>query len=189
MNTTSPSSGQRGFTLLEALCAFFILALITAQISQIFWNNVQKGAKALDHRELREAADTIFRKMIYEWELYKDGDSRTLDEEYGEFADLEGMERDRWAKYRYELEKKRQSVVGVAVGGDESLFGKEGVDTSGTTTETEEPAEGTEGESDAATGIELIRMTLKIFKSEQEDDAPLLTLTTWIDPDRGKVER
>ena len=187
---------QRGFTLLEAICAFLILALITAQVSQIFWNNVRKGAKALSHRELREAADTIFRKMIYEWELYKDGDSRTLDEEYAEFADLEGMQRDRWAEYRYDLEKKRQSVVGSSIDGEDTLFGEESsVMDSGTETESETgsegeaPAEAAGGESGDETGIELIRMTLKLYRTEQESDEPILTLTTWIDPDRGRTGR
>ena len=188
--TTSPAdrrSEQGGFTLLEALCAFAILAVVTGMITRDFVNNAQKGATALSHRELREAADTIFRKMIYEWEEYKDGDSRTLDEEYGEFADLRGLQRDRWAEYRYDLEKKPQSVVGASIDGEESLFGDESDSTSLDPVESEAgAAEGAEGGQE---GIELVRMTLKIFRQEQDGDTPLLTLTTWIDPDRGRLGR
>ena len=59
----------------------------------------------------------------------------------------------------------------------------------GTSSDTEESAEEAEGEEGTQTGIELIRMTLKIYRSEQEAEEPLLTLTTWIDPDRGKAGR
>ncbi len=179
--TTSPASRPRrraeqgGFTLLEALCAFAILAAVTGMITQDFVNNAQKGATALSHRELREAADTIFRKMIYEWEEYKDGDSRTLDEEYGEFADLRGMQRDRWAEYRYELEKKPQSVVGASIDGEESLFGEDVESTTVSPIGSTETATGESGESGAAGeagGVELVRMTLKIYRREEDAETP-----------------
>lgn len=191
MTTTSPASTARrtrqgGFTLLEALCAFAILAIVTGMITKDFVNNTQKGATALDRRELREAADTIFRKMIYEWEEYKDGDSRTLDEEYGEFADLRGLQRDRWAVYRYDLEKKPQSVVGASIDGGDSLFEEDGESSD---TEYEEPVAGEEGAAGQSAGVELVRMTLKIYRQEEDTEEPLLTLTTWIDPDRGRIGR
>jgi prepilin-type N-terminal cleavage/methylation domain-containing protein len=199
MKTTSPASHLRprrrlrgeqgGFTLLEALCAFAILAAVTGMITQDFVNNAQKGATALSHRELREAADTIFRKMIYEWEEYKDGDSRTLDEEYGEFADLRGMQRDRWAEYRYELEKKPQSVVGASIDGEESLFGEDVESTTVSPIESTETGAGESGAAGQAGGVELVRMTLMIYRREEDAETPLLTLTTWIDPDRGKLGR
>ena len=179
-STSSPRrpGPQRGFTLLEVLCAFAILTAVTGLLTRIFVQNVDQGTDALARRELREAADTIFRKIIYEHPEYNDGDSRTLDEEYGEFARLKGYNRDRWSIYTMVLEKKPQTVAGYDPGGEDPLFGtREGKD--GTT-----PAEGESAET--VEGFRLTRLTLKIYRTDDFEQEPLLTLSTWIDP--GKNE-
>ena len=196
MTSTARPHRSRGFTLLEVLCAFAILAGLTGMLTVIFVGNVERGTDALSRRELREAADTIFRKMIYETEEYRDGDERTLDEEYGEFARLKGWQRDRWAIYRYHLEKKLTNVVGQSQEADESLFGeavpgRTGAtdDTSGTSSGSSSSTSTTEGDG-TQPGIELMKMTLRIYRTEEElNDQPLLTLVTWYDPDRGQVQR
>jgi type II secretory pathway pseudopilin PulG len=182
-----------GFSLLEVMCAFAILAVMTGQLTTNFVDNVQKATTALSHRELREAADTIFRKMIYEWQEYKDGDERTLDEEYGKFADLKGIQRDRWAMYRFRLEKRPRTVVGTPPEGEEALFGEdaEREDTTPATAPTggspgTDGAEGAQGES---AGLELVEMTLRIYYTEEATEEPLLILRTWLDPERGQVTR
>jgi len=179
------------------MCAFAILAMITGFVTSSFVENVDKATDALSRRELREAADTIFRKIIYEHQKYNDGDSRTLDAEYGDFAGLRGYQKDRWAIYKMELEKKQQTVVGTDPSGEDSLFaGQSGnedtssqdtssQDTSSQDTSSQESPGGT-GEGQAVQGYRLTRLTLKIFKTDEMSDQPLLTLTTWIDP--GKEE-
>jgi len=177
---------ERGFSLLEVLVAFAMLAGLTAMMTTMFVKNVETAVNALSHRELREAADTIFRKMVYETEEYKDNDEGTLDEVYGEFARLTGWQRDRWAIYRYTLEKKLTNVAGTSVDADESLFGEDTGDESSSSTSTDSTSttdETTEGDE---TGIELMKMTLRIFRADEQSDQALLTLVTWYDHDRGK---
>lgn len=170
---------ERGFTLLEVLCAFAILATLTGMLTVNFVQNVEKGVTALSHRELREAADTIFRKIIYEWEEYEDGAESTLDEIYGEFARLKGWQRDRWAIYRYQLEKKERTVVGMAEDSDDALFESQTGD------EESSSAEG--GETDVP-GIKLVRIKLEIFRTDEAQKQALLTLVTWVDPEHGQVQ-
>ena len=170
------SRSSHGFTLLEVLCAFAILAAVTGLLTRIFVQNVDQGTDALARRELREAADTIFRKIIYEHTEYNDGDSRSLDEEYGEFARLKGFQRDRWSIYTMTLEKKPQTVAGYDPSGEDGLFG--GGDTDDT--------DATGSESETTEGFRLTRLTLKIFRTDDFGEQPLLTLSTWIDP--GKNE-
>lgn len=178
---------QHGFTLLEVLFALMILAGLTAMMTTNFVGNIERASNALSHRELREAADTIFRKMIYETEEYTDGDEGRLDEIYGEFARLKRWQRDRWAIYRYTLEKSLTNVVGVSQDADESLFGDDETVTTEDTSTSGTSEEAAEGEP---TGIELMKMTLRIYNVEGDvDQAPLLTLVTWYDPNRGQVAR
>lgn len=174
-----PRVAEAGFTLLEVLCAFAILAVLTGMLTVNFVQNVERGRVALSHRELREAADTIFRKIIYETEEYKDGDGRTLDEEYGEFARLKGWQRDRWAIYSYRLEKKLTAVVGYVPDSEESLF----------ESDEDEPYLGDEEGAEAQDGVELMRVKLDIFRTDEAEDVPLLTLVTWYDPKRGQLTR
>lgn len=172
----------RGFTLLEVLCAFAILAALTGMLTVNFVQNVEKGVTALSHRELREAADTIFRKIIYEWEEYEDGAGGTLDEIYGEFARLKGWERDRWSIYRYLLVKESKTVVGMAQESDETLFESQEEDRASSSSSS---ATGEDGGT--LQGIELVRIKIDIYRTDESAEKPLLTLVTWIDPEHGQV--
>src|SRR5262245_49976397 len=91
-------AGERGFTLLEVMCAFAILVLITGTMTISQHQAIEEGRSAVDLRELREAADTVFRRVLYEdgTPTWRDGQTGTLDYYYGDFAQLRGMERDRW---------------------------------------------------------------------------------------------
>lgn len=170
---------QRGFSLLEVMCAFAILATITGFLTRMFVDGVDRGTNALARRELREAADTLFRKIIYEHREYKDGQSQTLDDAYGEFAGLRGWARDRWRVYTYELEKQLETVVGTTRAGEESVFGDEDVRTDESQAffgEEEETAE------QAPEGHRLLRLTMKIYDTNEPGEDPIFTLSTWIDP-------
>ncbi len=169
----------RGFTLLEVMCAFAILATLTGYLTKIFVESVDRGTNALARRELREAADTLFRKIIYEHREYRDGQSQTLDDAYGEFAGLRGLARDRWRIYTYELEKKLQTVVGTTRAGEESVFTDEG-----TTTDSSQTYYGQEPdpEQQAPEGRRLLKLTMNIFMTDEPGDEPIFTLSTWIDP-------
>ena len=158
------------------MCAFAILAGITGMVTAIFVQNMEKGSTAVSRRELREAADTVFRKILYQWHEYEDGDSRTLDEEYAEFARLRGWQRDRWAVYRYELEKEREVVAGVDLTGEhESLF-------EDNQNNEEESGFSDEQETDEAQdGVTLLRLTMHIYKTDEPGGEPLVSLTTWLD--------
>jgi prepilin-type N-terminal cleavage/methylation domain-containing protein len=182
MNQTSASNrrrASRGFSLLEVMCAFAILATITGFLTTIFVQSVDRGTDALAKRELREAADTLFRKIIYEHVRYKDGQSQTLDDAYGEFAGLRGWARDRWRVYTYELEKKLETVVGTARTGEESVFSDEDSNTDESTTYFGEEGEAAD---EAPEGQRLLRLTMRIYETEEPGDKPIFVLTTWIDP-------
>ena len=97
---------EDGFTLLEVMCAFAILAAFTGFLTVVWNQSMRQGARALDLRELREAADTIFRRILYEEPNHPDGLSGTLDDFYASWANFRGAARDRWHVYRFELRKE-----------------------------------------------------------------------------------
>jgi len=179
---------EAGFTLLEVLCAFAILAALTGWMTVNFVQNVEKGVTALSHRELREAADTIFRKIIYEWEEYDDGSESTLDDIYGEFARLKGWERDRWAIYRYRLEKQPKTVVGMSEDDDETLFdSQDDLDDGSSSSSSSSSSSAGEAGADTLPGVELVRIKMDIYRTDELTEEPLLTLVTWVDPEHGQV--
>ena len=166
------------------MCAFAILAAVTGFLTSMFVQGVDRGTNALARRELREAADTLFRKIIYERDNYKDGQSATLDDAYGEFAGLRGWARDRWQIYTYELEMKDETVVGASPTGEESVFGS-----GDTTTDSSGELYGDdEGEDQGPEGRQLKRITMKIFMTDEPGDKPIFALTTWIDPRKEEDE-
>jgi type II secretory pathway pseudopilin PulG len=182
----------RGFSLLEAMCAFAILGILTGSITIIFNDAMTKGGRALSKRELREAADTIFRKIIFEWHesKYQDGASRTLDQEYqalyGGKDGPKGFAIDRWAVYRYHLEVKDRTVAGVPdlQRGQQGLFESQNPTPTGTSSPTATDPSRAPAATEAATaGPQLRHIVMRIYLDERKgaDDEPLLVLSTWID--------
>jgi prepilin-type N-terminal cleavage/methylation domain-containing protein len=170
---------SNGFTLLEVMCAFAILAMVTGILTVQYFQAVDRGTRALHLRELREAADTVFRKIIYEEQNQNDGDSKTLDVSYAEWAGMKsGAMRDRWRAYRYELRKERMTAAGSpdSSTGEESIFGSR---TTESGRETSRRDEATSGETDVP-GLALWRMTVRFFHTDEGSDEPLLVLRTYI---------
>jgi hypothetical protein len=162
------------------MCAFAILAMVTGILTVHYFKAVEQGTRALHLRELREAADTVFRKIIYEEQNYNDGDSKTLDISYGEWAGLKAYERDRWRVYRWELRKERRTAAGQpdSSKNEEAIFGaKSQYDerASGSSRRTE----GTSSEPEIP-GQSLWRLTMRFFHTEDSADEPLLVLRTYV---------
>jgi type II secretory pathway pseudopilin PulG len=185
-SSPAPRRRQQGFSLLEALCAFLILSLATSFLTQVFSTSMNKGTRALEHRELREAADTIWRKMIYESHLYQDGASQTLDHEFqklygGKSSAPRGFALDRWAAFHYVLEMKLKTVAGTTPPDSdaEQLFGRQADDDD----EGSPFGVGDDEVTDTESGLTLMHMTMKIFETEGGSELePLLVLSTWIRP-------
>ena len=209
MNSTSPVRqaarlrSSAGFTLLEVMCAFAILVLVTGTITVACHQAMEDGGKAVDLRELREAADTVFRRVLYEdgTATWKDRQTGTLDYYYGDFAQLRGQERDRWQSYGMEYRRVAKVAAGSLPNGQaEPLFGgnrstsrsgssntgRTGTGTTGTgTTGTGTTGTGTgtttTPESETSTGETLWQITLRFYRVD-EPGVDLLTLQTFLPP-------
>lgn len=191
----------RGFTLLEVMCAFAILTLMTGTITVICHDAVETGMRAVDLRELREAADTVFRVALYEDgnSKWQDGQTGTLDYYYGEFAHLRGAAKDRWKAYAMEYHRRAKTAAGsVAAGEAEPLFTSSqnstrstssggrtgtGTGTTGTGTGTGTSTTGsttTMGGEPESTGEMVWQITLKIYRTDERASEALLTLQTFL---------
>lgn len=190
---------SRGFTLLEVMSAFAILTLMTGSITVVCYQATEKGMRAVDLRELREAADTVFRVVLYEdgngkWQ---DGQTGTLDYYYGDFAHLRGAARDRWKAYGMEYHRRAKTVAGsVASSDSDPLFGtprSTGTSSTGTPTGTGTTGTGTgttgtpaSGTAAQETGEVVWQITLRIYRMDEPAES-LLTLQTFLprQPDAG----
>jgi prepilin-type N-terminal cleavage/methylation domain-containing protein len=192
--------GQRGFTLLEVMCAFAILTLMTGTITVICHQATETGGRALDLRELREAADTVFRVVLYEdgngkWQ---DGQTGTLDHYYGDFAHLRGPARDRWKAYGMEYHRRAKTAAGSMTSGEaDPLFASSRNRTTGTPSSTNTtgtgttgtpgtPGSTTPGSTTEETGEVVWQITLRIYRMDEPTES-LLTLQTFLprQPDAG----
>ncbi len=173
----SPARSERGFTLLEVLLAFAILSILTALLTETVAKNVQKAADAIDKRELREIADTIFGKILFEQTEHRDGDEGSIAVDYGQWANLDQARADRYSMYRWRLKKTELVAAGTSEDADDSenLFGDPSDDeTSSSGTETNE-----EEKSKAA--VKLMRFTLTVYRQSEPGEA-LATLTRYLPP-------
>jgi prepilin-type N-terminal cleavage/methylation domain-containing protein len=181
MSSARPSGPLRGFTLLEVMVAFSILAIVMTALSTVHVQAVKKGGLAVDYREAREGADTVFRRITYEIDKpdWPDGTNFTFDIEYGEYVGLPTHERDRWRAFRGVLRKQRR----MAAGSDPSGITPGAVgDETGTSPEQRREAERERrpGEDDP-TGEEVYLVRLEVYLGEEsEASTPFLTLSTFV---------
>ena len=146
------SRASRGFTLLELVVAFAILAVVIVTAMEVQAGATAKAAKARDLRELRILADTVFRRIVYEgnWK-WTDGMTGTADEWYADFAGFADSAKHRWRVYRLELHKKKGMVAGTdPTGKVGTLF--EGDDSTTTTTNPSSTTSGSTGTPGSSTG-------------------------------------
>jgi prepilin-type N-terminal cleavage/methylation domain-containing protein len=167
---------EAGFTLLEVMVAFMILAIVLTAMNTVHVEAVRKGAIAVDYREAREGADTVFRKIVYEIDkpAWPDGRTFTFDDEYGALLGLKPHVRDRWRAFRGVLRKQPR----MAAGSDPTGRTPGLVDTQDR--REEERREAREGDDEASrTGEEVYLVSLDVFLGE-EAQAPFLTLSTYV---------
>ena len=169
-------SQERGFTLLEVLLAFAILSIVTTLMTEIISSNMERAADAIDKRELREIADTLFGRILFEQTEHRDGDEGSVAVDYGQWAVLPQSRADRYTMYRWRLKKTEMVAAGSGedAGDAESLFG-DSDDSSETSSESP-----TDEEASKA-NINLIRFTLTVYHQEEPGE-PLVTLTRFLPP-------
>lgn len=171
---------QHGFTLLEVMVSFAILAVVTTMMTLSISANMEKAADAIDQRELREIADTMFGKILFEQTEHRDGDTGSIAEEYGrKFAGLPQARADRYSMYGWRLKKTEVLAAGQAAKGEdtESLFG----DASDDETTSTGSSSGTPTEQQSQGSVKLVRFTLTIYHQDNPD-AALATLTRYLPP-------
>ena len=196
--TAHPRSARRreaGFTLVEMLLAFAILAITMAYLIQTQTSALQMGGKARDLRDIRVMSDTVFRKALYEIWQWQDGQSSTADIWYGDFARLKGSQRDQWRPFRLVFHKQKRMAAGNdPTGKVESLESTDayGSSTSTGTTPTPSGSTGTGSSSatDAApsTGEAVYVVWLEVFAGD-ETEKPDLTLRTIVPVPEVELEQ
>ena len=178
--SASKHAAQGGFTLLEVMCAFMVLAVVMVFVSINHHQSMETATYAIDQRDLREVADTIFRRILYEPQKHDDGNSGSLDGDiYGGWAKLPSNVRDRYAIYSYELSKKAQTAAGTPDddGEAEAIFGDEEAD--------DQPADDGEPAEDEQPGVKLVKITLRIYRTDEPGGEPLITLQRFMRPAEG----
>ena len=100
--SSSSGSTASGFTLLEVMCAFAILTLMTGHAHGGLLP--RRSTRARARSTCASCARPPTRSsawLLYEEHKWQDGDTGTLDYHYGDCAHLRGAERDRWSVYRW----------------------------------------------------------------------------------------
>lgn len=190
---------EAGFTLVEMLLAFAILAVTMAYLIQTQTSALQMGGKARDLRDIRVMSDTVFRKALYEIWQWQDGASSTADVWYGDFARLKGPQRDQWRPFRLVFHKQKRMAAGNdPTGKVEMLEATDtyGSTTSGTTSKPTSPSgsgssgTGSSGTGDAASssGEPVYLVWLEVFTGD-EQETPDLTLRTIVPVPEVELEQ
>lgn len=184
------SRRSSGFTLLEVMCAFAILALLTSLITEICHKANRQGDEAADLRDLREAADTVFRRLCYEDGVHPDGMRASLESFYAEWANLSRRERNRWRDYELEFRRRARTAAGEPTNGDAEPI-VEGAKDSGSSggaggSPGGSGTGGSAGEKEEDTSVKLVQLTLEIFLRD-EPETKLIVLQTFLPP-QGSTE-
>lgn len=197
---TATRRRERGFTLVEMLVAFAILAITMAYMIETQTSALRMGAKARDLRDIRVMSDTVFRKALYEIWQWQDGQSNTADIWYGDFARLKGPQRDQWRTFRLVFHKQKRMAAGNDPTGKvetlESSGGNGSSDPGGTGSSSKSTSSGSKstgsssskgstsgtsgsGSTDpaASSGEPVYVVWLEVFTSDDQE-APDLTLRT-----------
>lgn len=166
-----------GFTLLEVMFAFAILAIVTALMSEMIHHNMEKAGAAIDQRELRELADTLFGKILFEQSEHRDGDEGSIAVDYGQWAGLPQERQDRYSIYRWRLRKTEMVAAGSVDESDdaEGIFGDDDDDDESSSSSGSAVSEEDKG------NVKLMRFTLTVYR-EDEPDASLIVLTRYLPP-------
>ena len=174
------ASQERGFTLLEVMCAFAILGMAISVVVQIFAQNVEKAIYAIDQREMRELADTVFGKILFEQSKHRDGDGGSIAVAYGEWANLPQDRADRYREYSWSLKKKQYVAAGAEDpnGDAESLFEPKDDDESSSSSTNSTP---TSSDEEKGGNVLLVQYTMTVYR-ESKPDEPLITLTRFLRP-------
>lgn len=177
-------AGERGFTLVELLVAFAILAVAMAYMTQIQTRSLQLGAKARDLRDIRVMSDTVFRKLIYELFQTNDGYNGTGDVLYAQYAEIPSAQRDQWRQFRLVFHKEKRMAAGTdPTGGVAGLdSGTDGTTTgTGSTTgsgSTSGSGSGTGTTTTAdATGEPVYVLSLEVFAGDESEEPDVVLRT------------
>lgn len=181
-------AGERGFTLMEIALAFVLLAVCLSLLAGVQSDAMTRATKALDKRDVSVAADTVFRRMIYEVDKVNDGQTAGLDQLYGDYIGLSGAAKDRWAIYRAVVHRKRGLAAGTdPTGKYQDLFAELGQDTA-VSRAPSRPAgssTGTPATNTDTTGTQVYQLTLDVYLAGEggaidEDEEPVASLRTII---------
>jgi hypothetical protein len=171
-------AGERGFTLMEIL-----LAICLSLLSGVQNDAMNRATMALDKRDVSVAADTVFRRMIYEVDQVQDGASAGLDQWYGDYIGLTGAAKDRWAIYRAVQHKKRGLAAGTDPSGKyQDLFSEIGSEKAPAAPTT---SSGSPTATSDTSGTQVYQLSLDVYLAGEgggieENEEPVASLRTII---------
>jgi prepilin-type N-terminal cleavage/methylation domain-containing protein len=195
-SSADPRSAERGFTLIEIMCAFGLLAITLSLLSQVQFDAIRKASMAQDMRDVSVAADTVFRKMIYEIDKVQDGASAGLDVAYADYIGLTGVAKDRWAVYRGVVHRRRGLAAGTDPSGKlQPIFGETGdaaPTASSTSSSTSKTPSSTTPASDTA-GMQVYQLVYDVYNVTEgggvdEEGGPVISLTTIVPVPLSEIE-
>jgi hypothetical protein len=171
------------------MLAFAILSMIMAIAGEIIHENMEKAADAIDKREMREIADTIFGKFLFEQTEHRDGDEGSVAVEYGQWAGLPQDRADRYEDYRWRLVKQQVVAAGVAdtTKDEQPLVGSATDSTTGTPSSTSDTSSSSSSSSSAddkdaqKSNVQLVKFVLTVYHVDRPDE-PLITLSRYLPP-------
>jgi hypothetical protein len=176
------------------MCAFGILAVALSFLTIGEHQSMERGSQAVDLRDMRVMADTVFRRIVYEYWKWNDGDRGPGDQWYADFAGMRGTQKERWKVYSLVLRKRKGMVAGVdpsgRVGGlfeeedyyDRDRYGESASSTSGSGGTSSSGSGSTSGSgsaadasNDAASGEPAYRIELEVYLQDRDEPEMVLS--------------